>query len=189
MQLIAFIVIFKRLFWFTSLILLFCKNRENWSGCTLPILVKMEQLYTIRILPLGGYVRMWLAGVRIQLRLKPNACRLTLVEAGKVIWINLFRKNLWLGCSSYECYPAWLWRQIRNHVILAPDYTKTYDARSWCNHYRRWDEVIAPRDVQYQNASIWGRLITNFCGPMNNFYLVISSLPLNLIWWCDWLRY
>ena len=31
---------------------------------------------------------------------------------------------------------------------------------------------IAPRDVQYQNASIWGRLITNF-GPMNNFILSI----------------
>lgn len=30
---------------------------------------------------------------------------------------------------------------------------------------------IAPLDVQYQNASIWGRLITNFAGPMNNFIL------------------
>ena len=30
---------------------------------------------------------------------------------------------------------------------------------------------IAPKDVQYQNASIWGRLITNFAGPMNNFIL------------------
>ena len=29
------------------------------------------------------------------------------------------------------------------------------------------------RDVQYQNASIWGRLITNFAGPMNNFILSI----------------
>lgn len=30
---------------------------------------------------------------------------------------------------------------------------------------------IAPLDVQYQNATIWGKLITNFAGPMNNFIL------------------
>lgn len=32
---------------------------------------------------------------------------------------------------------------------------------------------IAPLDVQYQNATVWGRLITNFAGPMNNFILGI----------------
>lgn len=30
---------------------------------------------------------------------------------------------------------------------------------------------IAPLDVQYQNATVWGKLITNFAGPMNNFIL------------------
>lgn len=30
---------------------------------------------------------------------------------------------------------------------------------------------IAPLDVQYQNASVWGRFLTNFAGPMNNFIL------------------
>ena len=33
---------------------------------------------------------------------------------------------------------------------------------------------IAPRDVQFQNASLWGRLVTNFAGPMNNFILGIA---------------
>ena len=32
---------------------------------------------------------------------------------------------------------------------------------------------IAPLDVQYQNATVWGKLITNFAGPMNNFILGI----------------
>ena len=31
--------------------------------------------------------------------------------------------------------------------------------------------ALPPLDVQYQNASIWGKLITNFAGPMNNFIL------------------
>ncbi|MFX3889308.1 site-2 protease family protein, partial [Streptococcus suis] len=30
---------------------------------------------------------------------------------------------------------------------------------------------IAPLDVQYQYATVWGKLITNFAGPMNNFIL------------------
>ena len=37
---------------------------------------------------------------------------------------------------------------------------------------------IAPLDVQYQNASIWGRLITNFAGPMNNFILSLLVFTL-----------
>ena len=37
---------------------------------------------------------------------------------------------------------------------------------------------IAPLDVQYQNASIWGRLMTNFAGPLNNFILGILTFIL-----------
>ena len=46
---------------------------------------------------------------------------------------------------------------------------------------------IAPKDVQYQNASIWGRLITNFAGPMNNFILgVLVFYYLSLCsGWCS----
>ena len=32
---------------------------------------------------------------------------------------------------------------------------------------------IAPLDVQYQNATVWGKMMTNFAGPMNNFILGI----------------
>ena len=39
---------------------------------------------------------------------------------------------------------------------------------------------IAPLDVQYQNATIWGKLITNFAGPMNNFILGVVVLDFNL---------
>ncbi len=32
---------------------------------------------------------------------------------------------------------------------------------------------IAPRDVQFQSAKLWQRMLTNFAGPMNNFILAI----------------
>lgn len=45
---------------------------------------------------------------------------------------------------------------------------------------------IAPLDVQYQNATIWGKLITNFAGPMNNFILGVVVLGFNLYaGWCQ----
>ena len=31
----------------------------------------------------------------------------------------------------------------------------------------------SPLDVQYQNATVWGRLMTSFAGPMNKFILGI----------------
>jgi regulator of sigma E protease len=37
---------------------------------------------------------------------------------------------------------------------------------------------IAPLDVQYQNATVLGRLMTNFAGPMNNFILGILAFIL-----------
>ena len=30
---------------------------------------------------------------------------------------------------------------------------------------------IAPKDVQFQSAKLWQRMLTNFAGPMNNFIL------------------
>ena len=32
---------------------------------------------------------------------------------------------------------------------------------------------IAPKDVQFQSAKLWQRMLTNFAGPMNNFLLAI----------------
>ncbi|MBF0844377.1 site-2 protease family protein, partial [Streptococcus danieliae] len=35
-------------------------------------------------------------------------------------------------------------------------------------------------DVQYQNASLWGRFLTNFAGPFNNFVLGVMAFSLLL---------
>ena len=32
---------------------------------------------------------------------------------------------------------------------------------------------IAPKDVQFQSAKLWQRMLTNFAGPMNNFILAL----------------
>lgn len=128
--------------------------------------------YTIRILPLGGYVRMAGWGDDTTEIKTGTPASLTLNAEGQVVRINLSQKqvdmtSLPINILTYDLEDA---LEITGVVR---DETKTYSV----NHDATIIEEdgteirIAPLDVQYQNASIWGRLITNFAGPMNNFIL------------------
>lgn len=128
--------------------------------------------YTIRILPLGGYVRMAGWGDDTTEIKTGTPASLTLNAEGQVVRINLSQKqvdmtSLPINILTYDLEDA---LEITGVVL---DETKTYSV----NHDATIIEEdgteirIAPLDVQYQNASIWGRLITNFAGPMNNFIL------------------
>lgn len=129
-------------------------------------------LYTIRILPLGGYVRMagW-GDDKVEIKTGTPAS-LTLNQDSVVIRINLSQKkvdttSLPMNVTSYDLEDK---LTIAGLVI---DETKTYQVDHDATIVEEdGSEVrIAPLDVQYQNASVWGRLITNFAGPMNNFIL------------------
>ncbi|TWT11013.1 RIP metalloprotease RseP [Streptococcus sp. sy004] len=129
-------------------------------------------LYTIRLLPLGGYVRMagW-GDDKTEIKTGSPAS-LTLNQAGKVTRINLSQKqldvnSLPMSVLSYDLEDK---LQITGLVL---DETKTFTV----DHDATIVEVdgtelrIAPKDVQYQNATVAGKLMTNFAGPMNNFIL------------------
>ncbi|EHI70732.1 RIP metalloprotease RseP [Streptococcus ictaluri] len=131
-------------------------------------------LYTIRILPLGGYVRMagW-GDDKTEIKTGTPAS-LTLNEAGMVSRINLSHSkidptSLPMNVTAYD-----LEEQL-TITGLVLDETKTYpvDHDATIVEEDGTEVRIAPLDVQYQNASIGGRLITNFAGPMNNFILGI----------------
>ncbi|MGT2933568.1 RIP metalloprotease RseP [Streptococcus catagoni] len=135
---------------------------------------KEGTLYTIRILPLGGYVRMagW-GDDKTEIKTGTPAS-LTLNDAGLVKRINL---------SSHKVDPTSLPMNVTSYDLedkltisgLVIDESKTYqvDHDATIVEEDGTEIRIAPLDVQYQNASIWGRLITNFAGPMNNFILGI----------------
>ncbi|MGT2888319.1 RIP metalloprotease RseP [Streptococcus didelphis] len=131
-------------------------------------------LYTIRILPLGGYVRMagW-GDDKTEIKIGTPAS-LTLNDKGQVKRINLSKgkldpTSLPMNVTAYDLEDKLF---ITGLVI---DETKTYpvDHDATIVEEDGTEIRIAPQDVQYQNASIWGRLITNFAGPMNNFILGI----------------
>ncbi|EGE54304.1 RIP metalloprotease RseP [Streptococcus parauberis] len=133
---------------------------------------KEGTLYTIRILPLGGYVRMAGWGDDTTEIKTGTPVTLTLNEQGLVKRINLSQNkidptSLPMNVTAYDLEDK---LEITGLVI---DERKTYavDHDATIVEEDGTEIRIAPKDVQYQNASIWGRLITNFAGPMNNFIL------------------
>lgn len=132
--------------------------------------------YTVRILPIGGYVR--LAGNddedTEELR-KGTPVTIQLNDQNQVVTINASSKStlfqgIPLQIADLDLVDD-LW--IKGYVNGDESQLKTYPV----NHdavivERDGTQVqIAPRDVQFNSASLPARMLTNFAGPMNNFIL------------------
>ncbi|HFI0638893.1 TPA: RIP metalloprotease RseP [Streptococcus suis] len=129
-------------------------------------------LYTIRILPLGGYVRMAGWGEDKTEIKTGTPASLTLNEEGMVTRVNLSGKqldnhSLPMNVTGFD------FEEKLEITGLVLDESKTYkvDHDATIVEEDGTEIRIAPLDVQYQNATVWGRLMTNFAGPMNNFIL------------------
>ena len=128
--------------------------------------------YSLRMLPLGGYVRM--AGWNDED---------TEIKKGTPVGIKLNQKqlveeiNLKLESGSAGYLPMYVTDyDFVDKLSISGEVNgeeKTYQV----DHDATIIETdgtklrIAPKDVQYQNASVKGRLMTTFAGPMNNFIL------------------
>lgn len=134
--------------------------------------------YTVRILPLGGYVRMAGAQDDDEDALKPGTpVSIQLNDAGKVELINASQKTqlfngipLQVSNSDLED-ELWIEGYVNGDEDHLTRYAVDHDASIVEN-----DGIqvrIAPRDVQFQSASLPHRMMTNFAGPMNNFILAI----------------
>lgn len=135
--------------------------------------------YTIRILPLGGYVRMAGWGEDVTEIKTGTPVALTLNEAGLVTRVNLSNKvldntSLPMNVTSFDFEEK---LEITG-LVLDESKTLQVDHDATIVEEDGTEVRIAPLDVQYQNASIWGRLMTNFAGPMNNFILGILAFIL-----------
>lgn len=135
-------------------------------------MAKDGTLYTLRLLPLGGYVRMAGWGEDVTTIRTGQLVALSLNEANQVTRINM---------TSRQLDPNALPMQVTSSDLegaltitgLVLDETRTYTV---CHDATIVEgdgsEVrIAPKDVQYQNASFLGKLATNMAGPFNNFVL------------------
>ncbi|WP_084363823.1 RIP metalloprotease RseP [Streptococcus pneumoniae] len=128
--------------------------------------------YTIRILPLGGYVRMAGWGDDTTEIKTGTPVSLTLRDSGKVKRINLSGKKLDQTALPMQVTQFDFEDKLFiKGLVLEEEKTFAVDHDATVVEADGTEVRIAPLDVQYQNATIWGKLITNFAGPMNNFIL------------------
>ncbi len=131
--------------------------------------------YSIRILPLGGYVRMAGWGDDTTEIKKGTPASLMIVE-NHVVKINLSERvtlenSVPMLVTEYDFEEALF---IEGEVFGE---TKRYsvDHDATIIETDGTELRIAPRDVQYQSASVLGKILTNFAGPLNNFILGIIA--------------
>ncbi|HEW2277356.1 TPA: RIP metalloprotease RseP [Streptococcus pneumoniae] len=128
--------------------------------------------YIIRILPLGGYVRMAGWGDDTTEIKTGTPVSLTLADDGKVKRINLSGKKLDQTALPMQVTQFDFEDKLFiKGLVLEEEKTFAVDHDATVVEADGTEVRIAPLDVQYQNATIWGKLITNFAGPMNNFIL------------------
>lgn len=129
-------------------------------------------LYTIRALPLGGYVRMAGWGEDKTDIKTGTPASLTLDENGLVRRINLSSRQV-----DRDSLPMQVTRYDLEEALTITGLVMEVETTYPVHHDATIVEAdgtevrIAPLDVQYQHATVWGRLMTNFAGPMNNFIL------------------
>lgn len=136
-----------------------------------------ETTYTIRLLPVGGYVRM-AGGEDDEDELKPGTpVSLFVGDQDKVTRINTSKKTTLFNGIPMQVTATdlenelWIEGYENGDESETKRYTVAHDAT--IIESDGTEVRIAPTDVQFQSASLGHRLMTNFAGPMNNFILAI----------------
>ena len=142
---------------------------------------KNETSYTIRMLPLGGYVLM--AGYEDEedIRLGMSAL-LTLDEQNRVTEINLSDDNIQVDGVPVDVldYDFEHELYLKGSIAGNMEDVMTYEVNEDAVIVQEDGTIyqIAPAHRQIQNASLLNRVLTNFGGPLNNFLLAIVAFAI-----------
>lgn len=136
--------------------------------------MRAKTTYTIRWLPLGGYVR--LAGPDDTAKIDPGTTVvLQLDDQNKVKRIDASGSQIPIEGIPVQVNSADLVDAltIQGYENGDEDQLKTYhvDHDATIIEQNGTELLIAPRDTQFQEASVWKKLATNFAGPFMNIVL------------------
>ena len=138
--------------------------------------------YTLRALPIGGYVRMAGAGEE-DVELHPGQpVSLELDEHGVVTRINTSSRvqlpnSIPVELISFDLEEELeLVGQINGDSQLRTHYQVAHNAS--IIEADGTEVLIAPKDVQFQSAKLYQRMLTNVAGPLFNFILTFVVLLL-----------
>ena len=133
--------------------------------------------YTLRLLPIGGYVRMAGNGDDETEMAPGMPLSLLLNSDGIVEKINLSKKVQLTNSIPMELIRYDLEEEltITGYVNGEEEQEVTYSVAHDASIIEAdgTELRIAPKDVQFQSAKLWQRMLTNFAGPMNIFLLAI----------------
>lgn len=133
--------------------------------------------YTIRMLPLGGYVR--LAGLNEEETIQPGMeIGLLLDEQDTVQRINMSENTY-----DIEELPFQVDQVDLVHEMVIKGYVSGQDGLQTYNVFKDAEIVepdgtvvlVAPIEARYESASVFDKILTNFGGPLNNFILSIIA--------------
>ncbi|WP_368646413.1 RIP metalloprotease RseP [Alkalibacterium putridalgicola] len=141
---------------------------------------KGETTYTVRMLPVGGYVRM--AGYEEEADLRPGmAVQLSLDAEDNVEKIDIQGSDesvdsVPVEVSSFDFDEK---MYLTGRVGMDTEET-TFNVNRDALLVEKDGTIlqIAPKDRQFQSASLPNRMLTNFAGPLNNFILAIVAFTL-----------
>lgn len=139
--------------------------------------------YTVRLLPLGGYVRMAGSADNESQELEPGTPVSLQFDDNQVVnSINTSKKQ-----TLYQGLPLEVTNcDLENDLFIEgfengneeskKRYTVSHD--SVIIEHDGTAVQIAPNDVQFQNAPVWKKIITNFAGIFNNILLAIIAFSI-----------
>lgn len=135
--------------------------------------------YTIRMLPLGGYVR--LAGLNEEEIIQPGMqVGLMLNEQNIVTGINLSDKltvdELPVQIDEIELIDHMFVRALpigQNEFV-----SYQVDEKAFIIETDGTKVLVSPRATRYESATPWNKIKTNIAGPVNNFILSIIGFML-----------
>lgn len=137
-----------------------------------------ETTYTVRMLPIGGYVRM--AGLEEMSDTLTKGMQVVVEqnEEGVVDTISLENDSQNFSGLPLEVWAVDLEKDMFIEGIPYGGEDKVrYQVSKTANIIESDGTLVkvAPIERQFQSANIWQRLIVNFAGPMNNFILGILT--------------
>ena len=137
---------------------------------------KGETVYTLRLLPIGGYVRM--AGHdEDEQEIKPGMMITIELDKENVVQKLNFDEQLIIENSvPFQIEEADLHRTMTLSGYFVNSEEKVnlmVSKQATIIESDGTEVVVAPIERQFNSASLWNRIITNAAGPMNNFILSI----------------
>ena len=137
---------------------------------------KGETVYTLRLLPIGGYVRM--AGHdEDEQEIKPGMMITIELDKENIVQKLNFDEHLMIENSvPFQIEEADLHRSMTLSGYFVNSEEKvnlTVSKQATIIESDGTEVVVAPIERQFNSASLWNRIKTNAAGPMNNFILSI----------------